>query len=365
MAGNDGAPTLFEARAPGRVNLIGDHTDTTGGWVLPFAIDRWTTVRGRRGGDAVRLRSEGFPGEAVLGAGGDPEAAADTASGWTRYVVAVVAELRAAGRAVPGFTGTVSSTVPAGGGLSSSAALEVAVAMALGATDPSDPVGPLAPQDLARLCRRAEHRATGTPTGIMDQLVCVSGRAGHAVLIDCTTLHTTPVPLPSTEVAEVVVVPSGVHHELATSAYAERVAECGRAEAEIGPLRDARPTDVAAIADPVVRARARHVVGENARVHAMVEALAAGDLAGAGVLMAASHVSLRDDYAVSVPEVDTLVEALSARPGVFGARMTGGGFGGSVVALCRPGALADLGERAWVVRAVDGASAGAVAPPTA
>ncbi len=365
MVGNEDRQTRIEVRAPGRVNLIGDHTDYTGGWVLPFAIDRWTTVRGHRGGDVVRLRSDAFPGEAVVAleragrSGGDTSQVAAAAPRWARYVEAVVAELRAAGRAVPGFVGTVSSTVPAGGGLSSSAALEVSVALALGAYDPP---AALAPPDLAQLCRRAEHRATGTPTGIMDQLVCVSGREGHAVLIDCTTLHRTPVPLPSPEVADVVVVPSGVHHDLASSAYADRVAECRRAEAEIGPLRDARLPDVAAIADPVVRARARHVVGENARVHAMVEALHAGDLPAAGALMAASHASLRDDYAVSVPEVDALVDSLTARPGVFGARLTGGGFGGSVVALCRPGALAALGARAWVVRSVDGASAGPAGP---
>ncbi len=346
MAEAHDTTTFVEVLAPGRVNLIGDHTDTTGGWVLPMAIDRWTTVRGRRGGDTVRLRSVGYREEAVIPLdavrAGSPGAAEGRS--WTIYVEAIAAELARAGR-VDGFVGTISSTVPPGEGLASSAALEVGVALALGAS--GDPI------ELARLCRRAEHRATGTPTGIMDQLTSLAAVAGHALLIDCTTMSTTPVPLPPD--TEVVVVASGARHVLADSAYAARVAECHLAEAEIGPLRDATLDDLGAIVDPTLRARARHVVTENERVHAMVDALCAGDLAGAGHLMAASHMSLRDEFAVSVPPMDALVDLLLTTPGVFGARMTGGGFGGSAVALCRPGALDHLGGRAVIVRPVGGA----------
>jgi galactokinase len=306
-------------RAPGRVNLIGDHTDYTGGLVLPMAIDRWTTVRGVRADGDVHLRScqDADPGA---------------------YVAAIAAEMGT----VLGIDGVIDSTVPVGAGLSSSAALEVAVALALGHDG--------TPLELAQLCQRAEHRATGVPTGIMDQLASTSGVDGHALVIDCTTLAVTPVPLPPD--TEIVVVDSGQRRALVTSAYAERAAECAAAEAAIGPLRQAVMADLSRIDDPVVRARARHVVTENERVRAFAAAVNDGDLAEAGRLMAASHASLRDDFAVSTPGVDALVARLHATPGVFGARMTGGGFGGCVVALARPGAL----HEGWVVRAVGGAS---------
>jgi galactokinase len=305
------------------VNLIGDHTDYTGGLVLPMAIDRWTTVTGVRTNGEVHLRSRQ---EADAGA----------------YVDAVAAELGGGG----GFDGWIDSTVPIGAGLSSSAALEVAVALALGFTGP-----PLA---LARLCQRAEHRATGVPTGIMDQLTAVAGLEGHALLIDCTTLEVTPVPLPNG--VDVVVVDSGQRRALVVSAYAERAAQCAAAEAVVGPLRMATMDAVARIADAVVRRRARHVVTENARVAAFAAALDAGDVGAAGQLMAASHASLRDDFEVSTSVVDALVTRLTGTPGVLGARMTGGGFGGCVVALVRAGAL----DEGWLVRPVGGAEVAAV-----
>ena len=306
------------ARAPGRVNLIGDHTDYTGGLVLPMAIDRWTTVTGVRTPGAIRLRSRQ-----------DADAAA--------YVEAVAAELGPD----TGFDGCIDSTVPIGAGLSSSAAVEVAVALAFGFTG--------TPLALAQLCQRAEHRATGVPTGIMDQLTAAAGVHGHALLIDCTTTAVTPVPLP--DGAEVVVVDSGQRRTLAGSAYAERAAQCAAAEAIVGPLREATVEALDAIDDTLVRRRARHVVTENARVRACAAALGAGDVAEAGRLMAASHASLRDDFAVSTAVVDALVARLGARAGVLGARMTGGGFGGCVVALTRPGVL----DEGWRVRAVAGA----------
>ena len=329
------------AVAPGRVNLIGDHTDHTGGLVLPMAVDLSTTVEGRRGGDRVVLRSADRPEPAVVALdGGDPAAAEPS---WARYVAGVVAELRPA----EGFDGTVTTTLPIGGGLSSSAALEVAVALALGA-----PAGdPLA---LAALTQRAEQQASGVPCGIMDQLASAAGRAGHALLIDCHALTVEPVAVPAD--AEVVVVDSGEARALAGSAYAERAAQCEAAAAVIGPLREAGPGAEAAIGDPVLRARARHVLTENDRVRRTAEALRLADLALVGAAMQESHASLRDDFAVSTPALDALVARLDATPGVWGARLTGAGFGGCVVALCSPGALAGWGpERSWVVRPSAGA----------
>ena len=336
--------TQVVARAPGRVNLIGDHTDYTGGLVMPFAIDRVTEVRGERTDDAVvELRSSLQDATALV-----PLDVTDPPSlepAWARYVGGVVQVLRPE----RGFRGTVTSTVPQGSGLSSSAALEVAVALALGA--PAD--DPLA---LARLCQRAEHAAVGVPSGIMDQLASAAGVDGHVLVIDCHTLDVQPVPLPHE--AQVVVVHSGQERTLAGSAYAERVAQCAAAEAEIGPLRLATVVDAEAVADPLVRNRARHVASENARVRDFAAALTAGDLAAAGALMVASHRSLAVDYGVSTPVLDHLVERLCGTPGVYGARLTGAGFGGCVVALCRPGALdgSTLGRELWVVRPVAGAT---------
>jgi galactokinase len=242
----------------------------------------------------------------------------------------VVAELRPD----DGLSGTVDATLPAGRGLSSSAALEVAVALALGAST-SDPLA------LAQLCQRAEHRAVGVPTGIMDQLTILAAVEGAALRLDCRSLEVTAVALP--DEVEVAVADSGLTRTVHGSAYAGRVADCARAEAELGgPLRDATASDAETLTDPVLRRRARHVVTENARVDAMVAALAAGDLRTAGALMAASQASLRDDYEVSTPALDELVGHLRGTPGVFGARLTGAGFGGCAVALCTPGARFDV-----------------------
>jgi galactokinase len=303
------------------VNLIGDHTDYTGGLVLPMAIDRDTTVEGERGGDTVRLRSDGEEGEAVVPLAG--RAPADGPE-WARYVAAVVAEV---GPRV-GLTGNVRSTIPAGAGLSSSAALEVALTLALGFEGSA--------VELARRCQRAEQAATGLPTGIMDQLVSAAAVAGSALLIDCASLATTPIALP--EDVEVVVAHSGQRRALGATAYAERVAQCRAAERMVGPLREATPDRLVAIEDPLLRRRAGHVVGENRRVQEFADALAAGDLGGAGALMTASHASLRDAFEVSTPGLDRLVDDMAATPGVYGARLTGAGFGGCAVALARPGA---------------------------
>jgi len=241
--------------------------------------------------------------------------------------------------------GTVSSTLPKGSGLSSSTALTVATALALGDDGP--------PADTARRCLRAEIAATGVPGGIMDQMVIAAGVAGHALLIDCRSMEVEPVPVPPD--AGIVVLHSGQHRRLAESAYAERRAQCEAAEAIVGPLRDARLSDLDAIDDPLLRRRARHVLTENDRVMAFSAALSEDDLVAAGALMLEGHRSLRDDFEVSTDALDELVQTLATTPGVHGARLTGAGFGGCVVALTEPGLRLEGPAGVWAVRAVGGA----------
>lgn len=323
------------AVAPGRVNLIGDHTDYTGGLALPMAIDLVTTVTGQPGGDQIVLRSEDESEPALLALRVADPAAVEPP--WARYVAGVVAELRP----TTGFTGTVSTSIPVGAGLSSSAALELAVALALGArTDPLP---------LALLGQRAEQRASGVPCGIMDQLASASGVEDHALLLDCHSLSVRPVALPDD--VDVVVIHSGEARRLAASGYAERRTQCEAAEDIVGPLRLLHEPALDRIVDPVLRRRARHVVTENARVMAFVEAFEVGDVSTAGRLMADSHASLAGDFEVSTPTIDALVRRLASTRGVHGVRMTGGGFGGCVVALTEPGILSE----GWTVQAGPGA----------
>lgn len=323
------------AFAPGRVNLIGEHTDHTGGRCLPMAVSMGVTVRGRRGGDRVVLASAEVPGVADVALDVvDPAAASP---GWARYVAGVVAELRPAS----GLVGELSSDVPVGAGMSSSAALEVAVALALGHTGDVE--------DLAARCQAAEHRATGVPCGILDQLASAAARDGHAFVLDCHTLERTHVPVP--DAVEVRVVHSGQDRTLAGSEYGVRRAQCEAAEAVVGPLRLASAGDVAKLGDPVLRRRARHVVTENQRVLDAADALRAGDLVALGALLDEGHRSLRDDFEVSTPRVDATVERLRSRPGVHGVRLMGGGFGGCVVAITDPGAL----DEGWHARPGPGA----------
>jgi galactokinase len=327
----------IRVHAPGRVNLIGGHTDYSGGLVLPMAIDLATTIIGVRGHERVVLRSRDEPEPAMVDLDvDDPDEAKPP---WARYVAGVVAELRPR----TGFIGEVTTTIPIGTGLSSSAALEVGVALALGG-DAYDRT------DLAQLCQQAEHRASGVPCGIMDQLSSLLGVEGHALLIDCTSLTVTPVSLPD-DVA-VVVVDSHEPRSLDTSGYAKRREEVTEAAELIGPLAKASLDDVASIEDPTIRRRARHVVTENARVLELVAAVSSGDIERAGDLMTDSHVSLRDDQQVTTPALDALVDRLNAMPGVYGARLTGGGWGGCVVALADPGAL----DEGWTVKPSAGAT---------
>jgi galactokinase len=328
----------FVVRAPGRVNLIGGHTDYAGGQVVPMAIDLATTIVGRHGHERVVLvsRDEPAPAEVPL-AVTDPETFEPR---WARYVAGVVAELRP----TTGFIGEVSTTIPIGTGLSSSAALEVAVALALIGDDRVDRT------QVGLACQRAEHRAAGVPCGIMDQLTSLFGVAGHALLMDCTTLEVTPVRIP--DGVAVVVIDSGERRELSGVGYAERRAEVDRAAALLGPLPKASLDDVESLDDLTVRKRARHVVTEIARVRAFVEALSSEDVVAAGALMTESHESLRDNQEVTTPTLDALVTRLVAMPGVLGARLTGGGWGGCVVAL----AEAEVLDEGWTVRPSAGAT---------
>jgi galactokinase len=340
--------TRFDAWAPGRVNLIGEHTDYTGGLVLPMAVDLGTRIIGRTAPGRILLRSRDMEGALDIALPvGDPAAIEPQ---WGRYVGGVAAELGA----TIGFEGEVSSSVPLGAGLSSSAALEIAVALALRAVDDRlGPPGAVDPVVVATQCQRAEQLASGVPCGIMDQLASAAGVEGHAMRIDCATLEVTPVPIP--EGAQIVVVDSGQSRELAGSAYAERRRECELAEERIGPLRHARLELVDEL-DAPLRRRARHVVTENARVDELAAAFQRGDLATAGRAMTASHASLRDDFDVSTPALDRLVDELLATEGVVGARLTGAGFGGCVVALARAGTrVIPADRRGWIVTPAAGA----------
>jgi galactokinase len=325
----------LRAHAPGRVNLIGEHTDYTGGLAFPMAIDRGTTLTGHRIDGAIRATSSDEDGEVgfALPFSGDP---ASVEPRWGSFLAGIARELGV----TRGFDGHLTSTIPAGAGLSSSAALMCVVALALGFD--GDPL------ELARAARRAEHAATGVPTGVMDQLCIASARAGHATLIDCRSETVEHVPVPS-DID--IVVRFVTHRTLHGSAYADRVAECTAAEAIIGPLRDATLDDVERIDDQVIHRRARHVVSENQRVRSFAEALERADYPEIGRLLDEGHASLRDDFATSIDVMDAEVARLQATDGVFGARMTGGGFGGCLVAITRPGALTD----GWRVKPAAGA----------
>jgi galactokinase len=300
------------AFAPGRVNLIGEHTDYNDGLSLPFAIAAGVTVTAtaRDGEDVVA----------------DAEAARD-------YVRGVVAELRAAGLPVRGAGLEIAGDVPQGAGLSSSAALEVAVALALLALSGAEDADRL---ELARICSRAENEWVGAQTGLLDQTASLFGREGHALRIDFRTLDIEPVPLDLGD-WRLVTLDSGEAHSLAESGYNERRRECAQAAERLGlgSLRDATAEHLARLPEPLDR-RVRHVIEENARVDATVDALRAADLAAVGALLDASHASLRDLYEASTPAVERTVGALKAG-GAAGARMVGGGFGGHVLALLAPG----------------------------
>jgi galactokinase len=327
------------ASAPGRVNLIGEHTDYNGGAVLPTVIPQRTTVALARRSDRRMVVQTTFEDAGTTFALGDETPRRDCFD----YVQGCTWALAEGGHALPGADAAITSTVPAGAGLSSSAALEVALLRGLRTLADLR----LDDQALARCAHRAESAFVGARVGIMDQMVVSLGDETSALLLDTHTLATVRVPLP--RAAELAVIDSGVRHALVSGEYATRRAECERAAATLGVDRlcalGLEALDRIARLPPPLDRRARHVVTEHARVAEAVRALHADDVEGLGQLFLASHASQRDDFAVSVPEVDALVELAWEEPAVYGARLTGGGFGGAVVLLIERGRAAEVAAR--------------------
>jgi galactokinase len=323
-----------------------------------MAINRHTTIVFERSKDVSAISSN-FAGEVRFGLPVIDAQAVQPA--WGRYIAGVAAAMSERHMALRGFTCTITTDVPIGGGLSSSAALEVAAALAFGIDTGINTGIDTDVATIAAVCRRAEHLATNVPCGIMDQLTSLSGVKDHALLIDCHSLDVTPIRIPESLAVWVVEISS---RTLDGSEYPTRVAQCAVAEREIGPLRLADVQSANRIVDPIVRARARHVVTENERVRQFAAALAASDLRTAGQLMVESHASLRDDFATSTTQMDAAVEHYSQMPGVYGVRMTGGGFGGCIVVLADADINADVDDDAAIdtatngmrVHAADGAS---------
>jgi galactokinase len=335
-----GAAPTIRASAPGRVNLIGEHTDYNGGFVLPTTIPQRTRVEMRpRSGGLVRALSVDVGEQTVF----EYVVGAESRRGrWTDYLQGITWALVAEGFAVGGADLFITSTVPLGAGLSSSAALEIALLRAFREAYalPIDDVA------LALMGQRAENDFVGAPVGVMDQLACLLAGDGQALFLDTRSLEWSLVPMPRS--ADLVVLDSGVAHSHAKGDYRARRAECEEAArllgvAALGDLRAADMPRIARLPDPLGR-RARHVVTEDDRVLAAVEALRAGDVRTLGRLFYASHASMRDDFDVSIPEIDLIVELASRRPDVFGARLTGGGFGGAVVMLAEGGRGREAGE---------------------
>lgn len=359
------APAIV-VRAPGRVNLIGEHTDYNDGFVLPLAIDRATWIALRPRPDRqVTVHALDFNESDTF----DLDDLLPKPGSWADYVRGVAWALSKHGYALAGWEGVMAGDVPIGAGLSSSAALELAVARAFGAV-----VG--WPWDAARMAligQYAENRWVGMNCGIMDQMISAAGVADHALLIDCRSLATRPMPLPPG--AAVVVLDTATRRGLVDSAYNERRAQCEVAARHFGvrALRDVTIAQLEAARpalDDLTYRRARHVITENDRVLQACDAMAAGDAAALGRLLDASHLSLRDDFQVSNRELDLIVEAAQAHPACLGARMTGAGFGGCAVALVANAGIKDfvarvsadytaksgLTPRVYVCRATDGAA---------
>jgi len=329
-------PPTFIVRAPGRVNLIGEHTDYNDGFVLPIAIDRaiWIALRPRDDRRVVvhslNLNKTVEFSLAVL---------ARRESGWAEYIKGVAWALQEAGYKLAGWEGVLSGDVPIGAGLSSSAALEIAAARAFAAVSDLS----WEPTSMAKIGQRAENEWVGMNCGIMDQMISAAGRAGHALLIDCRSLETDAVPLPPG--TSVVVMDTATRRGLVGSAYNERRTQCEAAARffNVAALRDVSAEQLQALEsgdgpaslDELTLRRARHVVTENARTVQAANAMRRGDALTLGRLMDASHVSMRDDFEISSDELNAMVRCARQQEGCYGARMTGGGFGGCAVALVR------------------------------
>ncbi len=327
------------ASAPGRVNLIGEHTDYNGGLCLPLALLQRTTVTLTPRNDLLLHLASAQEDDAWEGS------VDDRPTGWAAYVAGVVLVLREDGHAVPGFDARVDSRVPLGAGLSSSAALECAVAVGVAGLLglPLDEAGR---RVLATACIRAENDYVGAPTGGMDQTVAMLGRPGHALLLDFADGRVTSVPLPLDRAGlTLLVMDTRVSHSLTDGSYGDRRAECARAAELLGldSLRDADLQRVESLPDPTSRRRARHVLTENQRVVDSVAALTDRDWTALAALLDASHASMRDDFEISCTELDLAVETARGA-GALGARMTGGGFGGSAVALVPADAVTAVQE---------------------
>lgn len=358
------------AWAPGRVNLIGEHTDYNDGYVLPIAIDRVTAFTGRRRDDGiVRIWSRQFEDYAQFSLEKLPEMfeqLSEKLPTWARYVLGVATELASAGMPLSGFDAVVDGNVPLGGGMSSSAALEVATAHACaqfstGRFTIGTEHATLRPLEVAALCQRAEHRASGLQSGILDQAASCLGRPEYAVFLDCRSLDYRYLPFHAPELA-LVVIDTGVRRELATSGYNERRHQCEeatrllrdlihrhepehKAVQHISALRDITPEQFAQYGPELpelLRRRAGYIIAEDARVLQTVKQLEAYNFVATGKLLWQSHAGLRDDYEVSCFELDTLVEIARQIEGVLGARMLGGGFGGCTINLVRNEAIEAL-----------------------
>jgi galactokinase len=326
--------------APGRVNLIGEHTDYNDGFVLPMAIERYIVMAGDTNTKREVTLHSVTPGETATF--GIRPKVAPGAPGWSNYVRGVIAGFQKPGKKLAAFDAVIESNLPYGGGLASSAALEVAAATLLELMTGQT----LDPIEKAVLCQQAEHDFAGVPCGIMDQFTSILGRENHALLLDCRSRTTTPVALTNPDVT-VLIINTNIRHKLAEGEYAKRRAQCETAARvlQVAALRDATLEALEAARkqlEPVVFRRARHVISENERTLQAARAIQASDWTGVGQLMSASHVSLRDDYEVSCPELDLVVEVaqqIGEAGGVIGCRMTGGGFGGCVVSLVKTEAV--------------------------
>jgi galactokinase len=330
-----GGPPRWVVRAPGRVNLIGEHTDYSDGFVMPMAIERamWMALRPR---EDHRVVAVSLDRDQTLRFSVDEISAVP--AGWGEYVKGVAWALDQAGYPLSGWEGVVAGDIPIAAGLSSSAALEMATARAFAAAGGFH----WEPATMAKIGQHAENEWVGVKCGIMDQLISAAGVAGHATLIDCRSLEIEPVPLPPETV--VVVLDTTTRRGLVDSVYNERRAQCEAAARHfnVAALRDVSVETLAAAAgdlDPLIRRRARHVVTENARTLEAAAAMRRGDAAALGQLMVASHVSLRDDFEVSSAELNVIVECALQRTGCYGARMTGAGLGGCGVALVQAAAV--------------------------